>query len=243
MSNYTKTTNFLRKDSLPDSDTEKIIRGSEFDTEFNNLMTSVNSKANLNSPDFIGTPLAPTASVGTSSRQIATTEFVSQNAMVSGMIVMWGGAAGAIPTGWKLCDGTLGTPNLVNRFIMGAGVGRTPGDTGGSADAIVVNHTHGGNTNTTGNHKHTGSTTSAGNHSHSQTPSSSTIYGSGGQKPAGGGGAGSQTGLAGAHTHGMALNNAGNHSHSFTTGNASDGKNGTNANLPPYYALAYIMKT
>lgn len=77
MTNYVKTTNFLTKDSLPDSDASKIIRGSEFDTEFNNLVISIASKANLLSPEFIGVPKAPTATTGSNSTQIATTEFVT----------------------------------------------------------------------------------------------------------------------------------------------------------------------
>jgi hypothetical protein len=246
MSNYTKTTNFLRKDSLPDTDTEKIIRGSEFDTEFNNLMTSVNSKANLNSPDFIGTPKAPTAPVGTNSRQLATCEFVTQNAMVSGMIVMWAGAEGAVPGGWILCNGEtvsgVTPPDLRDRFVMGASAYNRAGYKGGYKDAYPVNHTHGGSTNTTGNHTHSGSTTSAGVHKHTQMPSSGTIYGSGSQQGAGSGSPQAYTGDAGAHTHGMALNNAGNHAHSITTGNPSGGVSKTGRNLPPYYALAFIMK-
>ena len=52
MTAYTKTTNFLVKDSLPTGDAGKIIKGSEFDTEFNNLQTAVNSKANSISPSL-----------------------------------------------------------------------------------------------------------------------------------------------------------------------------------------------
>ena len=77
MTNYVKTTNFLLKDSLPDTDAAKIIRGSEFDIEFNNLVISIASKANLNSPEFIGVPKAPTASVGSKTTQIANTSFVT----------------------------------------------------------------------------------------------------------------------------------------------------------------------
>ena len=55
MSNYTKTTNFTAKDSLPSGDSGKVIRGSEFDTEFNALATAVTSKADLASPTFTGT--------------------------------------------------------------------------------------------------------------------------------------------------------------------------------------------
>ena len=111
MSNYVKTTNFLRKDSLPDTDNDKIIRGSEFDIEFNNLVTAVASKANIVSPAFTGVPTAPTASAGTSTTQIATTAFVAQNAILTGMIVMWSGSVATIPLGYVLCDGDNSTPD------------------------------------------------------------------------------------------------------------------------------------
>lgn len=42
-------------------------------------------------------------------------------AVPSGTIVMWSGATTSIPQGWALCDGTNGTPDLRNRFIVGAG--------------------------------------------------------------------------------------------------------------------------
>lgn len=58
MSNYTKTTNFTAKDSLPSGNTNKIIRGSEFDTEFNNIATAVTTKADLASPALTGTATA-----------------------------------------------------------------------------------------------------------------------------------------------------------------------------------------
>ena len=77
MTAYTKSTNFLAKDSLPDSDPGKIIKGSEFETEFSNLQTAVNSKVNAISGVFSGTPIAPTATPGNSSTQIATTAFVT----------------------------------------------------------------------------------------------------------------------------------------------------------------------
>tara|TARA_R100000951_G_scaffold53218_1_gene44910 strand:+ start:568 stop:2196 length:1629 start_codon:yes stop_codon:yes gene_type:complete len=55
MSNYTKSTNFTAKDSLPSGDANKVIRGSEFDTEFNALATAVATKADLAGPTFTGT--------------------------------------------------------------------------------------------------------------------------------------------------------------------------------------------
>jgi len=76
VSNYVKNTNFAVKDGLPSGDPLKVVKGTEIDTEFNNIATSINSKANLSSPTFIGTPFAPTASPGTATNQIATTAFV-----------------------------------------------------------------------------------------------------------------------------------------------------------------------
>jgi len=223
MTNYVKTTNFLRKDSLPDDSIEKVIRGSEFDTEFNNLVIAVASKANLISPVFTGIPTAPTASAGSATTQLATTAFVAQNAILKGMILMWSGSFGTIPTGYALCNGENGTPNLADRFIMGASSTYEPGDTGGSADATLPSHTHTGSTNTTGNHQHTlphylvqavsGTGDIDRDNEYQQWKALS----------------GQKTG------------STGNHAHTFTT--ASSGASATNANLPPYYALAFIMKT
>ena len=247
MTNYVKTTNFLRKDSLPDASTEKIIRGSEFDTEFNNLVIAVASKANLNSPNFSGIPTAPTASPGSSTTQLATTAFVSQNAVQSGMIVMWSGAVASIPIGYLLCDGTSGTPNLVNRFVMGAGGLYSPNDTGGYKDGQIINHTHTATTVDAGIHTHTGSTTAGtGKHTHTMKSTAFSTLPVTSQGPSGEGGFASKLwntdSSSGEHTHTMSLNNAGNHNHTLTTANPSGGVDAANRNLPPYYALAYIMK-
>jgi hypothetical protein len=59
MSNYTKTTNFAAKDSLPSGDSGKIIQGTEFNTEFDNIVTAVATKADLESPTFTGTVTIP----------------------------------------------------------------------------------------------------------------------------------------------------------------------------------------
>ncbi len=59
MSNYTKTTNFAAKDSLPSGDAGKIIRGIEFNTEFDAIETAVATKADLASPTFTGTVTIP----------------------------------------------------------------------------------------------------------------------------------------------------------------------------------------
>ena len=80
MTNYVKSTNFTTKDTLPSGNALKIIKGSEFDTEFNAIATAVSTKADLASPTFTGTPLAPTASAGNNSTQIATTAYVDNAA-------------------------------------------------------------------------------------------------------------------------------------------------------------------
>jgi len=142
------------------------------------------------------------------------------NAFVAGMIMMWSGSIASIPTGWALCDGTSGTPNLTDRMVIGAGSSYSVDGTGGSKDAIVVSHTHTASTSTAGNHRHSISAIIA-DDLHSPPnfiPSSDNSYGS----------ATHYTNYAGDHTHGVTVN--------------STGSSGTNANLPPYYALAFIMK-
>jgi hypothetical protein len=76
MASYTKSTNFAVKDGLPSGDPQKVVKGTEIDTEFNNIATAIGSKADLSNPQFLGTPFAPTASPGTNTTQVATTAFV-----------------------------------------------------------------------------------------------------------------------------------------------------------------------
>jgi hypothetical protein len=224
VSNYTKATNFAAKDSLPSGNAGKIIKGTEIDTEFNAIASAISSKADTNSPTFTGTPLAPTqATASTSNTQIATTAFVqaaiaAANLVPSGTIVLWSGSVASIPTGWVLCNGSNGTPDLRNRFVVGAGSTYAVAATGGSADAIVVSH----------NHTATSNVTDPG-HTHSGNVGSTTF------SPGGGGGLISpyDNTSIGTATTGI----------SVSTTVASTGSSGTNANLPPYYALAYIMKT
>lgn len=135
-----------------------------------------------------------------------------------GGIIMWSGAIDAVPTGWHLCDGTNGTPDLRNKFMVGAGSTYSVGGTGGSADAIVVSH----------NHTATSSVSDPG-HNHSITLSGT--IGAGGQ-PAGWVNTSEGTGYT----------NAGGTNISVYTSVGATGSSATNANLPPYYAIAYIMK-
>jgi len=136
----------------------------------------------------------------------------------AGMIIIWSGSLGSVPAGWVLCDGTNSTPDLRNRFVVAAGDTYAVGATGGSANAIVVTHTH---TAT--------SVVSDPGHVHTQI--------------------GTTPGLAAFSSAGSAaVANSSNTGSAVTditvaTTNANAGTSGTNANLPPYYALAYIMKT
>jgi microcystin-dependent protein len=222
MSNYTKATNFTAKDGLPAGNSSKVVKGVELDTEFTAIAAAVASKSDSNSPTFTGTPLAPTASAGTNNTQIATTAFattVAAAAFPVGGIIMWSGSVASIPSGWALCNGSNGTPDLRNRFVVGAGSTYAVNATGGSADAIVVSH----------NHTATSSVSDPG-HNHQTTEG--VVLQNGGNF--------FTTGLQ-STGRGISTNTAFT-SISVSTSIASAGSSGTNANLPPYYALAYIMK-
>ena len=138
----------------------------------------------------------------------------------AGLISLWSGSIGYIPTGWYLCDGTNGTPDLRDRFIVGAGTTYAVTATGGSTDSVVVSH----------NHTAT-STSVVTDPGHTHTT---------GQAFSGGGGNGATTGgtglttITGTSTTGITV--------ATTTTNTAAGVSGVNANLPPYYALAYVMK-
>jgi len=139
------------------------------------------------------------------------------NAFVAGMIMLWSGSSATIPSGWLLCDGTNSTPDLRNRFVVGATSTYAVGATGGSADAIVVSHTH------------TATVTDPG-HLHS-------ISGARGGTPNGGAPYLQAAENAGGGTNTVSATTG------ITVSNSSTGSSGTNANLPPYYALCYIMKS
>jgi hypothetical protein len=217
LSNYTKATNFTAKDGLPAGNSSKVVKGVELDTEFTAISAAIASKSDSNSPTFTGTPLAPTASAGTNNTQIATTAFattVAAAAFPVGGIIMWSGSVASIPSGWALCNGSNGTPDLRNRFVVGAGSTYAVDATGGSADAIVVSHTH------------TASVSDPG-HVHSIIFDAEVV---GGNLYSGGSFGRTTTKTTSSSSTGISVSNS-------TTGSS-----GTNANLPPYYALAYIMK-
>lgn len=166
-------------------------------------------------------PLIVNSSAGQIQELTDSDGLIGNGTIPIGGIIMWSGSVATIPTGWALCDGSNSTPDLRNRFVVGAssGTGDTtyPGlsvdATGGSADAIVVEHNH---TLTDPGHNHTEAY---------NTPSS-------GQDQAGTGSGdndNTSTQQTSTETTGITIDSA--------------GSSGTNANLPPYYALAFIMRT
>ena len=155
-------------------------------------------------------------------RQVVINEEVSGVVPVGG-IIMYKGAIAALPSGWAFCNGSNGTPDLRNQFIIGAAadsggqanttVTGSTTKTGGSANAIVVSHTHTANVTDPG---------------HSHTVGITTISDSGNGTPP------------------RMTNSGTTNTSTATTGitvvNSTEGSSGTNANLPPYYALAFIMR-
>jgi hypothetical protein len=78
---------------------------------------------------------------------------VTPSSVPTGCILLWSGSLGSVPSGFVLCDGQNSTPDLRNSFIIGAGSTYAVASTGGSADSIVVSHTH---SITDPGHLHTG---------------------------------------------------------------------------------------
>ena len=156
---------------------------------------------------------------------------------------MWSGTSTEIPTGWLLCDGQNNTPDLRDRFIVGAGNSYSVGNTGGEAThtltvAEMPSHSHGINLSDL-------QASSSGSHTHNVVlldGSNNTYY------PYGYAGLGSGSftvGYAqGSSTYKFRANSAGDHTHTIS-GSASitsTGSESAHENRPPYYALCFIMK-
>ncbi len=119
MSNYVKATNFATKDTLPTGDSNKIVKGTEIDNEFNSIAGAISSKADIASPTFTGTPAAPLATEGSNTTQIATTAYVTQERSSAATLsnktlvapVLGTPASGTLTncTGLPIVDGTTGT--------------------------------------------------------------------------------------------------------------------------------------
>ena len=171
---------------------------------------------------------------------VTSTQAQLNSPFPAGGIIMWSGAS--IPSGWLLCDGNNGTPNLKDRFIIGSGNLFATGATGGSTTISAANLPA---------HSHTfsGTSSAAGGHNHSLSdPGHNHVlnikYGTDGAyvRPTG------HTGFADAtdpsaiqsSTTGITIGAVGDHAHTYS-GTTSSVGSGT-AYYPPYYALAFIMK-
>ena len=165
----------------------------------------------------------PTSSVSQNS-VTSTVPSPGAGAIPSGAIVMWRGTIASIPLGWQLCDGTNGTPDLRDKFIVGANQ-----DAGGVAETIVsgtlsqaggsATHIHEAGTLLGPAHTHGFSTTTSG--------------------PSSGGGAhcGDDGYATRWHTHTVTgTTDTGN------SGGPVTGETASASSLPPYYALAFIIK-
>ena len=158
-------------------------------------------------------------------------DFVGNGTIPIGGIIMWSGTNAAVPSNWNLCDGTNGTPNLIDKFVVGRGSAYAADTTGGSADAIVPTHTH---TATGGSHGHPVR--------HSTQTSGAVLA------DAAGGYILDSTGVQDfaannstpGSTSGDQIGQSG--SLSLTAAAPAGSSSVTNANLPPYYAIAYIMR-
>jgi hypothetical protein len=136
----------------------------------------------------------------------------------TGAILLWSGSIGSIPAGYVLCNGNNGTPDLRDRFVVGAGSTYAVNATGGSADSTLPTHTHGATSVVTDpGHLHAGGRV--------------TFFNSG--IPSGLNDTTSTPGNTATAVTGVTV----------ATTIANSGVSGTNGNLPPYYALCYIMKT
>lgn len=180
------------------------------------------------------------------SAPVTSTAEQLNNAIPSGFIGMWSGSIASIPSGWFLCNGSNSTPDLRDRFIVGAGSTYAVGAIGGSntvslTEAQLPTHTH----------TITATTESAGSHAHSVSdPGHSHLYNqASGQAPESGTGfvgyqgynAQTSTATTSAGT-GISLGSAGAHTHNITATASNAGSGAAHENRPPYYALAYIMK-
>jgi microcystin-dependent protein len=179
--------------------------------------------APLTSPAFTGTPIAPTAAAGTNTTQVATTAFVTTAvaaALPTNSVIMWAGSILSIPSGWALCDGTGGRPDLRDRFIVGAGSTYAIGATGGANTVTLT-------TDQIPSHTHTGSGTTASaniDHTHSGTSDNTNISHTHT-------GSGTTSAVSNDHSHGFSAttSTAGSHQHGVTV----DADSGASAG--PYF--------
>lgn len=237
MSNYTQSTNFATKDSLPSGDPLKIVKGTEINTEFVNISVAIATKADLASPTLTGTPLAPTASSGTSTTQIATTAFVTtalQALYPVGSIYINAGVS--TNPGTLLGFGTW-TAFGAGRVMVGLDAGDalfdTLEETGGSKDATLVQHNHTFSA-TTGNMS--ANSTHAHQMKYTDITNESRNFGVDNNDSAQGY---DLTGYNSLNTSTVDLE----HTHTVSGSTNNSGTSATNANLQPYITVAMWKRT
>jgi hypothetical protein len=233
MSNYSKTTDFAAKDALATGNANKIVKGTEIDDEFDAIQTAVNSKADTNNAALTGTPTAPTASAATNTTQLSTTAYVT-DAITTAVAAtkealfpvgtIYTQAAVATNPGTLLGFGTWAAFGA-GRVMVGIDSGDTAFDTlnetGGSADATVVSHTHTATSTVTDpGHKHL-----------SAQGTEFPQYGE----------SGSVNGPNGLRTDGQGFTETKTTGVTVATSIASAGSSGTDANLQPYIVV-YMWK-
>ena len=204
---------------------------------------------------------------------IPDARLANSSLFVTGMIIIWNGAQNAIPSGWVICDGNNNTPDLRNRFIVGAGSGGSysPGDTGGAnsvtlTEAQMPSHNHSfsgssSHSHTINNHTHSFSGSGSQSHSHSfkgvggndhnDSQRNAVVMRNDNTSTHNNYTASSNTGVQSASVSISISGNTGNPSDRGTnsqtvtiSGNTgSKGSGNSHENRPPYYALCYIMKT
>lgn len=227
MSNYVQSTNFATKDNLPSGDPLKIVKGTEINTEFANIAIAVATKADLASPTFTGAPSLPTGttavtqSFGNNTTAIATTAFV-QAALAALYPVgsIYTNATNSTNPGTLLGFGTwvaFGAGRVMVGYDSSNALFDTAEETGGSADAITVSHTHTASTSI-----------SDPGHSHSITLSGAL---GGGSQPLAGQNTSSGTGNTNSASTGITA----------STSVSTTGSSGTNANYQPYITV-YMWK-
>jgi hypothetical protein len=151
----------------------------------------------------------------------------------NGFISMWSGSIASIPTNWSLCDGSNGTPDLRDKFILSVGAAEEPGATGGQTDgSATATSSSGGHTPTGSADSHTLTISEIPAHSHTVGVETGVSDGVAvpGTRP-GGSTNTSSVGGGGGHTHTLTMNSVGDHTHNSTN------------NFPSYFKLAFIMFT
>jgi len=169
------------------------------------------------------------------SGNLTADKFTGKGIAPVGSIVMWSGSISSIPTGWQICNGVNGTPDLRSRFVVGAGSNYSEGNTGGANSVALT-------TNQIPSHNHSGSTNAAGSHSHHTVRDQSDNDGSNSIAWYSSDGNYEEYDL---FSHGSTANwgktnSTGSHWHTLNVDNKGGGQ--AHENRPPYYALAFIMR-